>query len=145
MMIRNISNTLGLRKIYYAFFSRNSKIYTYGTVIFAAFVLAACASTPPPNSQITAAESAITHAEQAQVTDYASPELVEARKNLADAKAEINNKNMTRAARLAQKAQLNAELATAKTAAVKAKEVNDEMQKSTSVIKQELQRNEGAK
>jgi len=145
MMIRNISNRVNLLKICDGFFSRFSKMYTYSAAVFAAFLLAACASTPPPNSQIAAAESAISHAEQAQVTDYASPELVEARKNLADAKAEVNEKNMTRAARLAQKAQLNAELAIAKTAAVKAKEVNDEMQKSTSVIKQELQRNEGAK
>ncbi|MFO1388455.1 DUF4398 domain-containing protein [Cellvibrio sp.] len=111
-----------------------------GTLIF----ISGCASTPPPDSQITAAETAIKLAEQAQVTDYASPELVEARKYLADARTEISEKNMTRAARFAQRAQLNAELATAKTAAVKAKEVNDELQKGTSVIKQELQRNEGA-
>lgn len=139
-MIRNISN-VDLRKL---FFSIRSNLFTYCSLAFSAVVLAACASTPPPNSQITAAETAIAHAEQAQVTDYASPELVEARKNLADAKAEVSDKNMTRAARLAQKAQLNAELATAKTAAVKAKEVNVELQKSTNVIQQELQRNEGA-
>lgn len=120
-----------------------SKKYAISAGVLFSFLMAACASTPPPNSQITAAETAITHAEQAQVADYASPELVDARKNLAAAKAEIAEKNMTTAARLAQKAQLNAELATAKTAAVKAKEVNDELQKSTSVIKQELQRNQG--
>lgn len=122
-----------------------SKCHLASTTVIASILLTACASTPPPNSQITAAETAIKLAEQAQVTDYASPELVEARKYLADAKTEIGEKNMTRAARFAQRAQLNAELATAKTAAVKAKEVNDELQKSTSVIKQELQRNEGAK
>ena len=120
-----------------------SKAYVISTVAFASLVLAACASTPPPNTQITAAESAISHAEQAQVADYASPELVEARKNLAAAKAEIAAKNMTIAARLAQKAELNADLAAAKASAVKAKAVNDEMQKSTTVIKQELQRNTG--
>lgn len=113
------------------------------SVAAVAMLLAACASTPPPNSQITAAETAIAHAEQAQVADYASPELVQARKDLADAKTEVAEKNMTRAARAAQKAQLNAELAAAKTAVVKAKEVNEELQKGTSAIKQELQRNEG--
>lgn len=122
-----------------------STFYVSGLAIIAAVMLASCASTPPPNSQITAAETAIKLAEQAQVTDYASPELVDARKYLADAKAEVNAKNMTRAARFAQRAQVNAELATAKTAAVKAKEINDELQKGTSAVKQELQRNEGAK
>jgi len=111
--------------------------------VLASSLIMACASTPPPTRQLTAAESAISHAEQAQVADYASPELVEARENLADARAAVANKEMTRAARLAQKAELNANLATAKTAAVKAKTVNDEMQKSTTVIKQEMQRNQG--
>jgi len=120
-----------------------SKAYITSTAAIASLMLAACASTPPPNTQITAAESAIAHAEQAQVADYSSPELVEARKDLAAAKAEIANKNMTTAARLAQKAELNADLAAAKAAAVKAKTVNDEMKKSTTVIKQEMQRNTG--
>ncbi|RYZ95263.1 MAG: DUF4398 domain-containing protein [Moraxellaceae bacterium] len=120
-----------------------SKASVISTVAFASLVLAACASAPPPNTQITAAESAISHAEQAQVADYSSPELVEARKDLAAAKTAITDKNMTTAARLAQKAELNADLAAAKANAVKAKSVNDEMQKSTSVIKQEMQRNTG--
>lgn len=120
-----------------------STSYVVSSMAIASLMLAACSSTPPPNSQITAAESAISHAEQAQVADYASPELVEARKDLAAAKAEVADKHMTTAARLAQKAEINADLATAKASAVKAKSVNDELQKSTTVIKQELQRNTG--
>lgn len=120
-----------------------SKTYSVSTAALVSLLMVACASAPPPNTQITAAESAISHAEQAQVADYSSPELVEARKDLAAAKAEIAEKNMTTAARFAQKAELNADLAAAKAAAVKAKTVNDEMQKSTTVIKQEMQRNTG--
>ncbi|GGY77782.1 hypothetical protein GCM10011613_22950 [Cellvibrio zantedeschiae] len=139
-MIRNIKY-LHAREFNHLFLS---KIRTVGSAVIAAIVLAACASTPPPNSQITAAETAIAHAEQAQVADYSSPELVEARKHLAAAKAEVADKNMTTAARLAQKAHLNADLAMAQAATAKAKEVNDELQKGNSVIKQELQRNQGA-
>ncbi len=138
-MIRNINDREEKSFLNSAF--PNS--FVLSMVAIASLVMAACASTPPPNSQITAAETAIAHAEQAQVADYSSPELVEARKNIAAAKAEVAEKNMTTAARLAQKAQLNAELAMAKLSVVKAKTVNDEMQKSTNVIKQELQRNEG--
>jgi hypothetical protein len=141
-MNRNIKNQnpKGLRAI---FFSKAS-VVTMAAMV--SLIMAACASTPPPpNTQITAAESAIAHAEQAQVADYSSPELVEARKDLAAAKSAIAEKNMISAARLAQKAELNADLANAKAAAVKAKSVNDEMQKSTTVIKQEMQRNTGVK
>ena len=105
--------------------------------------LAACASTPPPTQQITAAEVAIGHAEQAQVADYASPELSAAREKLTAARAAVTKEDMKTAKRLAEQAALEAELATAKLNAAKAKTVNEEMLKSTSVIKQEMQRNQG--
>lgn len=138
-MIRNIQelDSTAFCKLFF------SKAHVVSTAAVISLFFAACSSTPPPNSQITAAETAIKHAEQAQVVDYASPELVEARQNLAAAKTEITEKNMTTAARLAQKAQLNADLAAAKTSVVKAKAVNDELQKGTNAVKQELQRNQG--
>jgi hypothetical protein len=105
----------------------------------------ACASTPPPNQQITAAEVAIDHAEKAQVPDYSSLELVEARANLTAARAAIEAKDMEKARHLAQRAQLNADLAEAKANLSKAKAVNEELQKNTSVIKEEMQRNPGVK
>lgn len=115
------------------------------TAVFVSILFAACASTPPPNQQITAAEVAIDHAEKAQIADYSSPELVEARANLTAARAAIEEKEMERARHLAQRAQLNADLAEAKANLAKAKAVNEEMLKSTSVIKEEMQRNPGVK
>src|SRR3954466_15566166 len=105
--------------------------------------MVACASTPPPTQQITAAESAISHAEQAQVADFASPELSEAREKLAAARTAVSKDEMTHAARFAEQAQLNADLAAAKAEVAKAKAVNDELRKGTSAVKQELQRNTG--
>lgn len=115
------------------------------TAALISILFVACASTPPPTQQITAAEVAIDHAEKAQVADYSSPELVEARANLTAARAAIEKKDMETARHLAQRAQLNADLAEAKANAAKAKTVNDEMLKSTSVIKEEMQRNPGVK
>jgi hypothetical protein len=112
-------------------------------IAIACLLLAACASTPPPTQQITAAEVAIGHAEQAQVADYASPELSAAREKLTAARAAVVKEDMKTAKRLAEQAALDADLATAKLTAAKAKTVNDEMLKSTSVIKQEMQRNPG--
>jgi hypothetical protein len=107
-------------------------------------VLTACATEPlPPDQELQAAALAITSAEQARVADYASPELGEAREKLAAANAAAQQKNMVDAKRLAEQSRLDAELATAKAEAIKAKTVNDEMKKGTESLQQEMQRNTG--
>lgn len=108
--------------------------------------LSACASTPqPPTEAIQAAETAITNAEKARVADYASPELGEARENLTAARSAVTAEKMALAERLAEQSQANAQLASAKAEAAKAKVVNEEMQKSIDTLKQEMQRNPGAR
>lgn len=107
-------------------------------------VLAACASVPqPPTEALQAAELAISNAEQARVADYASPELGQAREKLTAARAAVQQENMVLGQRLAEQSRVNAELASAKAEAAKAKAVNDEMRKSTETLKQEMQRNPG--
>lgn len=108
--------------------------------------LSACASTPPaPTEALQAAELSIVNAEKARVADYASVELGEARDNLTAARAAVQAEKMELASRLAESSQANAQLATAKAEAAKAKVVNDEMQKSIDTLKQEMQRNPGAR
>ncbi|HEX5841086.1 MAG TPA: DUF4398 domain-containing protein [Pseudomonas sp.] len=108
-------------------------------------LLSACAAQAvPPNQALQAADSAISNAEQARVADYASPELGVARDKLAAAKAAVQREDMLLAERLADQSRVEAELALAKSQATKAKVVNDEMQKSTNSLKQEMQRNTGA-
>lgn len=107
-------------------------------------VLAGCASpAEAPSHEIQAAESAITNAERARVADYASPELGEAREKLAGAHAAVSEKNMVLAKRLAEQARLDADLATARAAVARAGIVNEEMERSTETIKQEMERNPG--
>ncbi len=107
----------------------------------AMLALAACASTPPPTDQLTRAEAAIKRAEEARVADYASPELTSAREKLTAARDAVTREDMTLAARLADQARIDAEVATAKAQAAKAEANIAEMQKSNSVIKQEAERN----
>lgn len=109
-----------------------------------ALFVSACASPPPPQQALQAAESAIKNAEQARVADYASPELGVARTKLTAANAAVLREEMLLAERLAQQARVEAELALAKSQATKAQVVNDEMRKSTDSLKQEMQRNTGA-
>jgi hypothetical protein len=109
-------------------------------------LLAACASTPPePVVALHAAEQAIAVADRARVSDSVSPELSEAREKLAAAQAEVSAKHMVQADRLAQESRVDAELASAKIEAAKAKTVNAEMQQSTDTLTQEMQRTSGAK
>lgn len=106
---------------------------------------AACASAPKaPLQALQAAEMAITNAEQARVADYASPELTDARQDLSAARKAVTREEMVLAERLAKQSRVNAELAIAKTEAIKAKAVNDEMAESTEALKQEMLRNSGA-
>jgi methyl coenzyme M reductase subunit C len=116
----------------------------FAAVAVSLLALAACAAAPQtPNQEIQAAEMAIASAEQARVADYASPELGEAREKLTAARSAVSEKKMDVAKRLAEQSRVDAELASAKASATRAKVVNDEMLKGTDTLKQEMQRNTG--
>ena len=121
---------------------RRDFFLAHAFVLVGLLELAACASPPkPPTEALQAAEQAITTAEQARVADYASPELGEAREKLSAARVAVQQEKMLAGKRLSEQAKVDAELALAKAGAFKAKVVNDEMQKSTGTLKQEMQRN----
>ena len=108
--------------------------------------LAGCATPPaPPTEALQAAESAISNAEQARVADYASVELSTARQKLASANTAARNDQMVQAEYLAIEARTHAELALARAEERRAKAVNDDMQKSIDVLKEEMKRATGAR
>ena len=108
--------------------------------------LAGCATPPaPPTEELQAAESAISNAEQARVADYASAELTMARQKLALANTAARNDEMVKAEYLAIEARTHAELALARAEERRAKAVNDDMQKSIDVLKEEMKRASGAR
>ena len=109
-------------------------------------MLSACAETPPaPTASLQAARQAISDADRAEAGRYAAGELGEARTKLASADTAVSEQKMTTAARFADESRTEAQLASAKTADVKAKAVNDEMSRSTGTLIQEMQRNSGDK
>lgn len=115
-------------------------------VISGVLLLSACASTPPPPTQeINAAEQAMVDAEQARVSQYASPELQEARSKLAAAREAVLQEEMVKAKRLALEASAGIKLASAKAEYAKAEAVNADMQKNLHILKEELQRTSGEK
>lgn len=104
-------------------------------------LVGACASTPPaPESALNAARVAITNAEKAQAGQFAAAELGEAREKLALADNAVRDENMVVAERFARESQVQAELASARTAAAKAASVNEEMRRGADALAEEMQR-----
>jgi hypothetical protein len=108
-------------------------------------MLAACASTPPPTASLRAAQLAISNAERTDASRYAPGELGEARTKLASADTAVKEQRMIMAERFAEESRAEAELASAKTADVKANAVNHEMTRSTDTLVEEMQRSSGDK
>jgi phage-related tail protein len=109
-------------------------------------ILAACASTPPaPTASLQAAQRAISNAEKTDAGRYAPGELGEARTKLASADTAVKEQRMTMAEQFADESRVEAELASAKTADVKARAVNEEMTRSNGTLIEEMQRNSGDK
>jgi Domain of unknown function (DUF4398) len=101
----------------------------------------ACASTPPaPTASLQAAQLAIANAEAADASRYSGEELGEARTKLASADTAVKEQRMIMAERFAEESRADAELASAKSTAAKAKAVNEEMKRSTNTLIEEMQR-----
>jgi hypothetical protein len=118
---------------------RRLRIAVPALIMFAA----ACASTPPPSSNLQAAQQAIANAERVDASTHAGVELGEARGKLAAAQHEVDLKNMVAGAQLADEARAEAELAAAKTGAAKAHAMNEDLKHSTSTLIDEMQRKTG--
>lgn len=104
-------------------------------------LVAGCASTPPaPDSALDAAKVAISNAEKADASHYAGAELGEARQKLALADNAVREESMILAERFAQQSRVQAELASARTEAAKAAEVNKEMERGADALTEEMQR-----
>ena len=113
------------------------------TVLAGALMITACASTPAPTAQLQAAQQAIAAAERTDASRHAAAELGAAQAKLASANTAVHAKEMDAAARLADESRVEAELAAARTASVKARMVNEEMKRSTGTLIDEMQRNTG--
>ena len=111
-------------------------------VLGAALLATACAS-DPPTAQLEAAQQAIADAERVEAGKHAADELSQARTKLSSANTAVESNDMDQALRLAEEARVDAELASARTAALKAQSVNDELQRGSEAVMEEVQRQTG--
>lgn len=87
------------------------RIILAGTVL--ACVLGACATLPPPTSDVTAAQQAVSRATEVDADQYASPEVALARDGLSRAQVALSEGRNDAARALAHAAQADADLAIA--------------------------------
>jgi hypothetical protein len=84
-------------------------------------LVGACATTPPDPSILDNARNAIAQAEAAEAEEYAPIELRYARERLAAAEVALNNERPDEARRLSEQAEIEAQLALARTRAALAR------------------------
>lgn len=92
------------------------------SVLAGALLLAACAITPADPAVLASAEAALARAEAAGAEVHAPREIRRARARLEAAAVQIENRRGAAAARLADEAEIDAQLALAKTRAAREQE-----------------------
>jgi hypothetical protein len=107
------------------------------------FAGAANAAPPIPATNLQAAQLAIANAERVDAATHAGVELGEARGKLSAAQRAVEEKKMVVAQQFADEARAEAELAAAKTGAVKALAVNEDIKRATATLVEEMQRKSG--
>jgi hypothetical protein len=108
-----------------------------------ALVLGACASGPPaPTAQLADSAIAIDQAVGAGASEMSPSELSTARDKLDRAHVALNDGNNVRALILAEQAQVDAQLATARTRTAKAAKAASAQQADRRIPREDIKRNE---
>ncbi len=102
-----------------------------------AMVLGACAAGPIPNEKIAVAQQSVQRAEQAGATEFAPVELSTARDKLQSAQNAATNHDGEQATRLAEQANVDAQLAEATAQEHRSHKAETELQASLQALRQE--------
>lgn len=106
----------------------------------AALALSACASAPVPTEQLAVTTAAVASAVSAGGQELAPTEMSSARDKLVRAHLAVAAKDNEQALRLAQQAQVDAQLAGSKAQAMKAKKAEAELDEAARVLREEMAR-----
>jgi hypothetical protein len=107
--------------------------------------LSACASTPPPTAELAVSTAAVERASSAGAATAAPTELKAAQDKLARANAAMAVKDFEQARVLVHEAQVDAQLAEARTQSAKARKAADQLQEDSRVLREELDRKNNTK
>jgi hypothetical protein len=102
--------------------------------------LTACASTPQPVPEVAAAHALISQAEQSDATQFASSDLEAARSKVRLADQDVHDNKPILAAKLGQESSVDAEVAIARTRAMKSEQALKDVNAGTSTLRNETLR-----
>lgn len=102
--------------------------------------LSACGGTPPPRTELTAAEVAVGEAEEARAAEHASGSFTLAQDKLARARAAVEEQEFVTARRLAEQAEVDAQLAEAEARSEVARARAAELRESIRILEEEIER-----
>ena len=103
-------------------------------------ILAACSSTPSPVAEISAAQTAVTAAEQADAAQHAPGDLDRARDKLTLAQSAMQEEEIDEARRLAEQAAVDARLAESSAEHERMRKALAEVNASIRALRSELDR-----
>jgi len=115
-----------------------------GIWCFVAFGIVACASTPMPIEKLAVAKTSLERAEQAQAAQFAQVELNSARNKYAAAQAAVDKDDAVVAARLADQADIDAQLAESTARAKQQEQLVTELDASLRDLRNETLRRDNA-
>ncbi len=113
---------------------------TLGSAMLAAALTAACASTPPPTTEVALSAAAVADAAGAGAPALAPQEMRMARDKLAGANAAMASQDYDQARSLAEEAEVDARLAEARAEAIKAHRAADDALQANNVLRDEMSR-----
>lgn len=114
-----------------------------GQLLVAAIFISGCAGTPvtpPPTEQMANSRTAISHAINAGGNEFAPLQIKSAMDKMNGAEQAMAAKNYVQARRLAEQAQVDAQLAEATARSAKAQKAADALRESNRVLRQEIDR-----
>jgi membrane-associated HD superfamily phosphohydrolase len=123
-------------------FSKYRWYQMMSVMVLAAVFTAGCATTEKRDmaAQLAVAKTAVADAVSAGAPEFAPVELKTAQDNLEDAEKAAMDDDYKRARKLGENAQTNAQLATAKARAAKAKQAADALKESDQTLQNEMNR-----
>ncbi|MCK9605101.1 MAG: DUF4398 domain-containing protein [Methylomonas sp.] len=117
-----------------------SNMQRIGVSLFAATLLFGCASIPAPTEQLAVSKAAVANAGGAGGNEYAPIALKSAMDKMDAAQRAMTREDYLLARRLAEEAQVDAQLASATAGATKAQQAARQLQEGNRVLRQEIDR-----
>lgn len=113
---------------------------TMSGICLTAVVLSGCASVAPPKEQIAVSKVAVTNATREGGTEFAPVEMRTAQDKLNNAIQAMAAEDYKKAQLLAEQAQVDAQLATAKARSAKAQKAATTVEEDIRVLRKEIER-----